>query len=126
MSKKKQLSGKKTKLAKLPLTEALSRHLEEPGDSPPVMVPRAESAQPAFSWESLEEGAAGLLTAAYVLVVQDLINLKDEVPWTSEEVLSPLEMQPTTRLPAQQVKQALRQAKEELSDLYRMLSGWPL
>lgn len=123
MSKKKQLSGKKTKLAKLPLTEALSRQMDEPATSPAVVVPQAESAQPAFSWESLEEGAAGLLTAAYVLVVQDLINLKGEVPWTSEEVLSPKAMQPATPLPAQQVKQALRQAKEELSDLYRLLSN---
>ncbi len=123
MSKKKQLSGKKTKLAKLPLTEALSRHLGEPDDEAPVVIPKAEISQPAFSWESLEAGAAGLLTAAYVLVVQDLISLKNEVPWTSEEILTPEEIQPATPLPAHQVKQALRAAKEDLSDLYRMLSG---
>jgi hypothetical protein len=123
MSKKKQLSGKQTKLAKLPLTEALSRQMEEPAPIPPVAVPKLESAQPTFSWESLEQGAAGLLAAAYALVVQDLLSLKNEVPWTSAEVLSAEDIQPSTNLPAHQVKQALRQAKEELSDLHRMLSG---
>ena len=122
MSKKKQLSGKKTKLAKLPLTEALSRQMEELQPAPPVAVPKLESAQPTFSWESLEEGAAGLLAAAYALVVQDLLSLRKEVPWASEEELSSVEIHPSTNLPAQQVKQALRQAKEELSDLYRLLS----
>jgi hypothetical protein len=123
MSKKKQLDGKKTKLAKLPLTEALSRHMEEPANNAPVAVPELKNAQPTFSWESLEEGAAGLLAAAYALVVQDLLSLKREVPWASEEVLSSVEVVPTTNLPAQQVKQALRQAKEELTDLHRLLSS---
>jgi hypothetical protein len=122
MSKKKQLSGKKTKLAKLPLTEALSRQLEEPAENSLDTAPELESPQPTFSWESLEEGAAGLLNAAYVLVVQDLMSLKNEVPWTSEESLAPEEVLPTTTLPAHRVKQLLRQAKEELSDLYRILS----
>ena len=122
MSKKKQLSGKKTKLAKLPLTEALTRHMEEPAPEPPVAAPKLERAQSTFSWESLEEGAAGLLAAAYALVVQDLLELKSQVPWTSEEVLSSVEVQPSTTLPAHRVKKALRQAKEELSDLYRLLS----
>ncbi len=123
MSKKKQLDGKKTKLAKLPLTEALSRQMEEPAGNSPMVVPEMGSAQPTFSWESLEEGAAGLLAAAYALVVQDLLSLKKEVPWASEEVFSSVQIVPTTTLPAHQVKQALRQAKEELSELYRILSA---
>jgi hypothetical protein len=123
MSKKKQLDGKKTKLAKLPLTEALSRQMAEPANNSPAVVSGPRSSQSTFSWESLEEGAAGLLAAAYALVVQDLLSLKREVPWASEEPLASVEIVPTTTLPAQQVKQALRQAKEELSDLYRLLSA---
>jgi hypothetical protein len=123
MSKKKQLDGKKTKLAKLPLTEALSRQMEEPANNSAVLLPEVKSAQPTFSWESLEEGAAGLLAAAYALMVQDLLSLKREVPWASEEVFSSVAVVPTTTLPAHQVKQALRQAKEELSDLSRILSA---
>ena len=122
MSKKKQFSGKKTKLAKLPLTEALSRQLEEPADEASAVVPEPGNHQPTFSWESLEEGAAGLLTAAYVLLVQDLLSLKKEVPWASEEIFSSEDILPKTTLPAPRVKQALRQAKEDLSDLHRLLS----
>jgi hypothetical protein len=123
MSKKKQLDGKKTKLAKLPLTEALSRQMEEPVVNSPATVPEAKSAQPTFSWESLEEGAAGLLAAAYALMVQDLLSLKNEVPWASEEIVSSVQVVPSTGLPARQIKKALRQAKEELSDLHRLLSA---
>jgi len=124
MSKKKQLTGKKTKLAKLPLTAALSRQLEEPANfTMPEVAPVPGPQQFMLSWERLEEGAAGLLTAAYILVVQDLLSLKAEVPWTVEESFSPGEIIPNSALPAHRVKQALRQAKEELSDLYRLLSG---
>jgi hypothetical protein len=122
MSKKKLLTGKKTKLAKLPLTEALSRHLEQEAPAPPVAAPRLESVQPAFSWESIEAGAAGLLAAAYSLMLQDLLSLKKEIPWTSAEVLSSVTIKPSANLPARQVKKALRQAKDDLSDLYRLLS----
>ncbi len=122
MSKKKQFSGKKTKLAKLPLTEALSRQMQEPAPEPPATAPEVTNQQPTFSWESLEEGAAGLLTAAYVLLVQDLLCLRQEVPWASEENFSSEKIQPKTPLPAPRVKQALRQAKEDLSDLHRLLS----
>ncbi len=124
MSKKKQFSGKKTKLAKLPLTEALSRQMQEPVAIPPATpAPEVVNQQPAFSWESLEEGAAGLLTAAYCLIVQDLLSLKNEIPWTGEAGLAADNILPKSTLPAPQVKQALRQAKEDLSDLFRMLSG---
>lgn len=123
MSKKKQLSGKKTKLAKLPLTEALTRELEEPANNSPAVNEELPNQQPTFSWESLEEGAAGLLTAAYVLVVKDLLSLKNEVPWASEEVFSPDDILPKTPLPAPQIKQALRQTRDDLSDLSRLLSG---
>lgn len=123
MSKKKLLTGQKTKLAKLPLTEALSRHMQETVPDPPPAAPRVESLQPAFSWESLEEGAAGLLAQAYALMVQDLLNLKNDIPWTSAEVISSVTIQPSPKVPARQVKQALRQAKDDLSDLYRILSN---
>jgi hypothetical protein len=123
MSKKKQLSGKKTKLAKLPLTEVLSRQLSEPENFVPAELPQPENLQAAFSWERLEEGAAGLLTAAYVLIVQDLLSLRKEVPWASEEVIAVGEILPGATLPAPRVKEALRQAKEELSDLSRLLSA---
>jgi hypothetical protein len=124
MSKKKQLTGKKTKLAKLPLTKALSQQLEEPRPfATTVATPEPEAQQLPLSWERLEEGAAGLLTAAYALVVQDLLSIQAEFPWAGEEPLSTEEILPTVTPPAHRVKQALRQAREELSDLHRLLSS---
>jgi hypothetical protein len=123
MSKKKQLSGKTTKLAKLPLTEALSRQMEEAVPEPPEPALQAESAQTAFSWESLEEGAAGLLAAAYALVVQDLLTLNREIPWTSAEAFPEAATHPAAKLPPHQVRQALRQTKADLTDLSRFLSS---
>lgn len=122
MSKKKQLSGKKTKLDKLPLTKALARQQQE---TPVREAPRDSAGEPlqgAFSWETLEEGAAGLLTAAYLLMVRDLLQLKEEVPWASEEEISLAELSPPSPLPTPVVKEALRQAKQELQDLSRLLS----
>lgn len=124
MSKKKQLAGKKTKLADLPLTAALSGHLGVPGDGgQPTAAPEGGASPVSLSWESLEEGAAGLLTAAYVLVVKELLRLKAEFPWTASDSDSWGEVSFQRALPAPQVKQALRQAKEDLIDLYRLLSG---
>ena len=124
MSKKKQLTGKKTKLAKLPLTKALSQEMEEkrPVDTA-VAAPEPEAQQLPLSWERLEEGAAGLLNAAYTLVVQDLLSIKADFPWAGEEPLSPEQILPTTMPPTPQVKQALRQARDELTDLHRLLSS---
>lgn len=123
MSKKKQLAGKKTKLASLPLTAALSRQIEgsEDGGQPPTASETGLPQLP-LSWESLEEGAAGLLNAAYVLVVRELLRLAAEFPWTASESPAWGELSSKTALPAQEVKQALRLAKEELSDIYRLLS----
>jgi len=95
---------------------------EEPAENPTLAAPKVKVSQPGFSWESLEEGAAGLLTAAYVLVVQDLVSLKNEVPWASAEDVADIQP-PAAPLPAQQVKQILRQAKDELSELHRLLSA---
>lgn len=124
MSKKKQLTGKKTKLAELPLTKALSKEMEEEQPfSTAVAAPEPEDQQLPFSWERLEEGAAGLLNAAYNLVVQDLLSIKAEFPWAGEESLSAEQILPSTKPPTPVVKQALRQARDELTDLHRLLSG---
>jgi hypothetical protein len=121
MSKKKQFTGKKTKLANLPLTKVLSRKMEEAEDHPSVLdLPGADKQLP-LSWESLEEGAAGLLAAAYLLILQDLVSLQAEFlvpPGKSPEVHAiPVNLPPMPYL-----KQALRQTREELSDLVNFLA----
>jgi len=96
---------------------------EERPVSTAVTAPEPEAQQLPLSWERLEEGAAGLLNAAYTLVVQDLLSIKADFPWAGEEPLSPEQILPTVTPPTHRVKQALRQARDELTDLHRLLSG---
>jgi hypothetical protein len=124
MAKKKQLAGKKTKLAKLPLTQVLAQQVGEAAPwGPPPAPPEPEPRQLPLTWEQAEEGAAGPLASAYLQVVQELAALLAELPrppgkpaWTPEVPL-PATIPPTLRL-----KQALRQARKDLGDLERFLS----
>jgi hypothetical protein len=122
MSKKKQLTGKKTKLAKLPLTRVLSEKMDEAESWKPTSA-RVEAAdkQLPLSWERLEEGAAGLLAAAYLLILQDLVSLQAEFTVAPGESPEPHAI-PVNLPPMPQIKQALRQARVELSDLFNFLS----
>jgi hypothetical protein len=124
MSKKKQLAGKKTKLAKLPLTRVLSRQLEEeppPGATPGAAEP-AERQLP-LSWEQLEEGRASPLIAAYLQIVQDLHTLQATLPPSPGESPGSSEYPIPGDLPSgRRLQKALRQARSELKDLHRLLS----
>ncbi len=124
MSKKKQLTGKKTKLAKLPLTRVLSQRMDEAKNwepAPSLVADEAQDKQMTLSWERLEEGAAGLLTAAYLLILQDLVSLQAELTVAPDE--SPqAHAIPVNLPPMPQIKHALRQARLDLSDLYRSLA----
>lgn len=124
MSKKKQLTGKKTKLANLPLTRVLSQKMDtadwEPAPAPPEEG--ADSRQLPLSWERLEEGAAGLLAAAYLLILQDLAALQAELTVAPGQTPPPEHAIPVNLPPAPRLKQALHLARVELSDLYHSLS----
>lgn len=128
MSKKKQLTGKKTKLAKLPLTRVLSQNLspEDAWEPPPAGAApsEAESLQLPLSWEQLEEGAQGLLAAAYVLILKDLLTLKAVFADGAGE--KPVPFRPDMAAeppPPTLVKQALRQVKVDLGELAQILAG---
>jgi hypothetical protein len=122
MSKKKQLTGKKTKLAKLPLTKVLSQKMDEAEEWEPAPAAVEESnRQLPLSWERLEEGAASLLTAAYLLILQDLVALQAEL------TVSPGESPETHAIPVHlpplpHIKQALHLTRTELNELYHFLS----
>ncbi len=124
MSKKKQLTGKKTKLAELPLTKVLSQKMDEAKSREPAPAPLdAANKQLPLSWERLEEGAAGLLAAAYLLILQDLVSLQAEFTVAPGEAPEAPENAIPVNLPSMpHIKQALRQARVELSDLHRFLS----
>lgn len=122
MSKKKQLTGKKTKLAKLPLTKVLSQKMDEAEEWEPALAPAQENhRQLPLSWERLEEGAAGLLTAAYLLILQDLVALQAELP-TSPGESPEAHAIPVNLPPLPHIKQALHLTRTELSELYHFLS----
>jgi hypothetical protein len=127
MSKKKQLTGKKTKLANLPLTQALSQQMsdDEVWEPAPAAAAEEPSAQQLpLSWERVEEGAAGLLAATYLLIIQELQNLKEAIPGAASGDRPEVPMAlPTELPPARQLKQALCQIRDDLADLSRLLAG---
>jgi hypothetical protein len=130
MSKKKQLTGKKTKLAKLPLTQALSQQMTEENSWDPASTPVDTAAAPVettinqmpLSWERVEEGAAGLLAATYILLIQEFQNLQSEFPDVAGEAGAELLSQPANVPPIPQLKQTLSQIRDDLSELSRLLA----
>lgn len=120
MAKKKQLAGKKTKLAKLPLTRALT------GREPDPTWPPAGTAPPAPDF--LEEGAAaadpGDLADIYLYLLQELTFLQTQLhparnplnPTAEEHLPPPPPLDPLL------MELALWRARKGLRDLQRFLS----
>lgn len=112
MAKKKQLAGKSTKLAKLPLTQALARRAEE-------KELRGRLLRTAVS--PLEEDRApGPLAAVYLYLHQELTALRRQLhPGSEPPSFSPMPSQ----LPgAPEIKRALVLARRGLHDLQHLLS----
>ena len=108
MAKKKQLAGKTTKLAKLPLTQALAEQSEEAGRHLPP-VPQSH-------------GAAEPLGAIYLHLIRELTSLLSELrvpedPWQPRQTYLP----PHIPKP-QQLRQSLRTAQQGLRELHLLLS----
>ena len=109
MAKKKQLAGKTTKLAKLPLTQALAEQSEEAERrSPPALAPL---------------GSGERLGAVYLHVIRELTSLMDQLqadpevfPQHRRALLPPIIPKP------QQLRQNLRLAQQGLQDLHLFLS----
>jgi len=109
MAKKKQLAGKTTKLAKLPLTQALAEQSEEAGRRSPLASQASGSGEP--------------LGAVYLHVIRELTSLLSQIQ-TDPGVLLP---QPRAILPSivpqpQQLRQSLRLARQGLQELHLLLS----
>ncbi len=109
MAKKKQLAGKTTKLAKLPLTQALAEQSEEAERrSPSALAP---------------SGSGERLGAVYLHVIRELTSLLDQM----QPVLEGFSSQPRVLLSPlipkpQQLRQTLRLAQQGLQELRRFLS----
>jgi len=109
MAKKKQLAGKTTKLAKLPLTQALAEQSAE------VKRQAASAAQARVTGDPLG--------AIYLHVIRELNFLLEQLqanpealPPPHRSILPPLIPKP------QQLRQTLRLAQQGLQELHQLLS----
>jgi hypothetical protein len=124
MAKKKQLAGKKTKLAKLPLTRVLASQAEEmaPWGSPSSFPPDSGRQLP-LTWDQVEAGTAGSLARVYLHLVQELTDLRDRLqPAAARPFRSRPENLPAGVPPDREILRVLRQARGGLQDLHRFLS----
>ena len=76
MAKKKQFAGKKTKLASLPLTQALTSQAEGGATSSPPRPPLSLLASEPLTWDEVSAGRGGPLAAAFLFLVQELADIR--------------------------------------------------
>ena len=123
MAKKKQLAGKKTKLAKLPLTQVLA---SQGGELTPRGLPLDTPQPPApgvpFSRKGAGEGAAGPLAEVYLHLVQDLAALQSQLQPPAATPTDWRQSLPSQAPAPHRLRPVLRQVREGLQDLHRLLS----
>ncbi len=108
MAKKKQLAGKTTKLAKLPLTQALAEQSEEASRQLPPVPPSLGAAEP--------------LGALYLHVIRELTSLLSELQPPEDSWPAPQTFLPPHIPKPQQLRQSLQVAQQGLRDLHLLLS----
>jgi hypothetical protein len=124
MAKKKQLAGKTTKLAKLPLTQALAGQTEEPGASGMGAGASVETRQLPLTPGRSPEDAQGPLAALYLALCQELTTLKSQLaPEAEREPGLPPPAVAVKATVSPRIRQTLRQAREDLRDLHQLLSN---
>ncbi len=117
MAKKKQLAGKKTKLAKLPLTRALAGHAEEASPWGPSPAPAPSAPQ-----TLAPEPTNGPLAAAYLELVHELASLRSQLGPDALPFSEPTLSQPSSLTEPLRLRRVLRLARKGLQDLHRLLS----
>ncbi len=123
MAKKKQLAGKKTKLAKLPLTKVLARQAEETalGGLFPA-APDPGSVTSSLPRTEVDRGTDGPLAAAFFQVIQDLLDLQSQLPVRGELAANRPDSLPRAIPSPSRLKQVLLDTREALRDLKHFLS----
>ena len=125
MAKKKQLAGKKTKLARLPLTQALTNQAQGGALwSPPPSPVLSPGTQLPRTWDEVAAGRGGPVVAAFFSLVRELADLKAALQAPQESAGINFQAFLPYRPPQQpQVMQALRQARQSLLDLKSLLAA---
>jgi hypothetical protein len=124
MAKKKQFAGKETKLARLPLTQALTSQAERDATlSPPPARSLSLFAQAPLTWDDVSAGRGGPLAAAFLFLVRELTDLKSALQASPGPAAANLRIYLPDRVPQPPgIKEALRQARQSLQDLQGLLS----
>jgi len=123
MAKKKQFAGKETKLARLPLTQALTSQAEGGASLSPPRPSLSLLAPEPLTWDEVSAGRGGPLVTAFLFLVRELADLRLAV----QSAPGAAEADPRVYLPDRVpqppgIMQALRQARESLQDLQTQLS----
>src|SRR5208337_4339080 len=108
MEKKRQLAGKTTKLAKLPLTLALVEQSEASGGGAAAAAAARETAEP--------------LGAVYIHLIRELSFLLSQLQTGPQMPVPPRALLPPHVPQPQQIRQSLRLAQQGLQDLQFQLS----
>src|SRR5665648_40066 len=118
MAKKKQFAGKETKLARLPLTQALTSQAEGGATLSPPRPTLSILAPELLTWDEVSAGRGGPLAAAFLFLVRELADLRiavqssPGVPEANHRTYLP------DRVPQPPgIMQALRQARQSLQEL---------
>jgi hypothetical protein len=124
MAKKKQFAGKKTKLARLPLTQALTSQAEGAATlSPPPPRSLSLLTQAPLTWDEVRAGRGGPLAAAFLFLVRELTDLSSVLQASPEAALANHRHYLPDQVPQPAgIKEALRQARQSLQDLQGLLS----
>ena len=124
MAKKKQFAGKKTKLARLPLTQALTSQAEAGATlSPPPPPSLYLFTQVPLTWDEVSAGRGGPLAAAFLFLVRELADLKSALQSFPGPDAADHRIYLPDRVPQYAgIMQALHQARQSLQDLQSRLS----
>jgi hypothetical protein len=124
MAKKKQFAGKKTKLARLPLTQALTSQDESGADlSPRPRLSLSLFTQTPLTWDEVSAGRGGPLAVAFLFLVRELADLKLALQSSPGSAAANHRIYLPGRVPQTSgIMQALRQARQSLRDLQSLLS----
>jgi hypothetical protein len=122
MAKKKQFAGKETKLARLPLTQALTSQADG-GATWPSRPSLSLLAPEPLTWDEVSAGRGGTLAAAFLFLVRELTDLRLAVQSSPEPPEANHLIYLPDRVPQPPgIMQALRQARESLQELQSQLS----
>jgi hypothetical protein len=125
MAKKKQFAGKKTKLAKLPLTQALASRVEGGTTSAaPVSPPSYYLGKLPSTWDEVLPGVGEPLLATFLFLIRELADLTSQLQSSPDlAVMTNHRIYLPPRVPGYaHLVHALREARESLKDLRNLLS----